>query len=349
MYLVQRFRPELEGTSKEVEVLHRYFDSIIHDLHDYHISSFKIRRNLFSYHFLFYPLTAPFLYLSSLGKIVHIYTTLRDRPYLPLFHRNRTILTSTNHFTAERLIPWKKYLQKIKKIVVEAELQRTILLQLGLQKEQIELVYPSVDLKKFTYQEATGPFKILNASCPSRISDLERRGMNLLMDLDPFLQDCAITVLWRVGEFERFKQMTRKRIFKSLRVEKRVIKDMNEAYATHHCTIIPYTRFDEFLKLVPNSALESLAAGKPVLVSSKTGISELVKREHCGVVFEPTTKSILEAITLLRNNYALYQKNCRPTAEKYFSQEKFIERYKKIYTEVANHPKPEYNRIVKMK
>ncbi len=344
IYLVQRFRPELEGTSKEVETLWHHFPSMVHDLHDREIRSFKIRRNLLSYHFLFYPLTAFFLYLSTLGKTVHIYTTLRDRPYLPLFHRSRTILTSTNYFTAKRLLPWKKYLQKVKKIVVEAELQRTILLQLGLQKRQIELVYPPVDLKKFTYRKATGPFKILNASCPSRVSDLERRGMSFLMDSDPFLQDCAITVLWRVGEFERFRQMTKERTFKSLRVEKRVIKDMNEAYATHHCTIIPYTRFDEFLKLVPNSAIESLAAGKPVLISSKTGISELVEREQCGVVFEPTRESLLRAIALLRDNYARYQKNCRPTAEKYFSQEIFIKKYEQIYTEVAA-PKQKVRRI----
>lgn len=339
VHLVQRFRPELEGTSKEVDVLHKHFQSFVHDLHFGGVRSFKLQRGLLSYHFGFYPCIALFLYWGTRQKIIHIYTTLRDRPYLPLFYRRKTILTSTNHFTVERLRPWKKYLQNVQKIVIESELQMPVLLQLGLQREKIELIYPPVDLAKFSYQKATGQFKILNASCPSRVSDLEKRGINLLMDADPDLRDCSINVLWRIGEFGRFQQMVNKRKFQSLHIERHVAKDMNAVYAAHHCTIIPYTRFDELLKLIPNSAIESLAAGKPVLVSSKTGIADLVRKEQCGIVFEPTKKSLLQAIQQVRENYEKYQKNCRPVAEKYFAQDLFLKKYQELYVSLGMQKK----------
>jgi len=334
IYLVQKFRPDLEGTSKEVDTLRRHFKSKVHDLHLSKINNFKIKKNLLSYHFLFYPLYAPFLYLATRLKIIHIYTTLRDRPYLPLFSGPRTVLTSTNYFTASRLHSWRRYLRKVQKIVVESPLQTKELLRLGLPEKQIDIIYPSVDLNAFSYQKPEGKFKILNASCPSRVSDLEKRGIFLLMEADSQLTDTTIDVLWRIGEYQKFRQMTKGKEFNCLRVQEHIAENMNEIYAAHHCTIIPYTQFDELLKLIPNSAMESLAAGKPILVSSQTGIAEIVKKEHCGIVFEPTAEKLLEAIQTLKENYTHYQQNCRKTAEKYFSQEEFLKKYEQIYAQI---------------
>lgn len=334
IYLVQKFRPDLEGTSKEVDTLRQHFKSKVHDLHLGSILSFKFKKELFSYHFLFYPFCAPFLYFKTRSKITHIYTTLRDRPYLPLFNGPRTVLTSTNHFTAQRLRPWRRYLKKVHKIVVESPLQMEELLRLGLPKEKIELIYPSVDLDAFSYQKTGGTFKILNASCPSRVSDLKKRGIFLLMEADSMLTDTTIDVLWRVGEYQKFQRMVQGKIFNCLQVKEHIAENMNEMYAAHHCTIIPYTCFDELLKLIPNSAMESLAAGKPLLVSSQTGIAEMVRKEHCGVVFEPTAEKLLEAIEVMKENYFEYQHNCRKTAEKYFSQEQFLKKYGQIYAQI---------------
>ena len=71
---------------------------------------------------------------------------------------------------------------------------------------------------------------------------------------------------------------------------------MNERFAQVHCTIIPYTQFGDFVKLTPNSALESLAAGKPVLCSSKSGVAKIVKDNDVGVVFKPNPDSLIYAI-----------------------------------------------------
>ncbi len=109
---------------------------------------------------------------------------------------------------------------------------------------------------------------------------------------------------------------------------------MNEEYARAHATIIPYTQFDDYLKLIPNSAIESLAAGKPILVSSKTEIAKTVREEQCGVVFEPNVASLNKAVQDLKRKYLFYQRRCLPTARKYFSQERYLKAYEDIYQEL---------------
>lgn len=334
IYLVQWFRPTKEATSKEVNVLYHYFKrrSILHNLHLNSLSEIKLGTEHISYHFIFYLLFFPLLYLLSSKKIIHIYSGLNDRCYLSYLPKKRTILTSTNFFES-RKIKKMKALKKIHKIIVEAEIQKEELLKLGMDKKKIEVIYPPVDLNKFVYKKACGTFKILNATCPSRARDFTRRGLILLFESDRYLEGTTINFLWRDG-FYLMENILKLRKFKNLMFKNILTDDMNKEFSRNHCTIIPYTRFDEYLKLIPLSAIESLAAGKPVLTSSKTGIASIIKKERCGVTFEPNKDSLREAINELKKNYYFYQKNCRKTAEKYFSQEQFLRRYNEIYTEM---------------
>ena len=146
--------------------------------------------------------------------------------------------------------------------------------------------------------------------------------------------DIEINFLWREGEYSLLRKKIKNKKFNSIRIRNKVIIDMDKEFAKTHCTIIAYTKLDEYLKLIPHSAIESLAAGKPLLVSSETGISEIVKKECCGIVFKPKVKELLKAIEELKGNYQRYQKNCFKTFKKYFSTEIFMRRYLKIYQEL---------------
>lgn len=225
------------------------------------------------------------------------------------------------------------HLLAAQKVVVEADIQKKELLALDFPPEKIEVIYPPVDLIKFSYREALGDFTILNASCPGKIKDIKKRGILLLLGIEPLLteMETKIKLLWREGEFSLFEQLLKDQHFHNLIIENRIHANMNEQYAQVHCTVIPYLQLDEYLKLIPNSAIESLAAGKPLLVSSTTGIAEIVAKNKCGVVFDPNPQSLLKAISELKKNYSKYQKKCRMTAEQYFDQEKFIQKYQQLY------------------
>lgn len=344
VYLVQRYKPHIEATSKEVKVLFdHHLASSLHDLHLDSYFSGILRQRRCSYHFLWYPLLFPFLYFYTFNKIKHIYTNLADFPYLPFLSKRKMIITSTNYFSREQLQKRLAHLQRVEKIIVESELQQQELLAGGIHQQKIEIIYPPVDLAAFQYRPLPlpGPLKILNASCPAKSRDLEKRGIFLLLDSFAHLQNTELTLLWREpeGEMHQFINSIKKNHPPGLSLRKEVLSDMNVEYGKYHGTVISYTRLSSRLKLIPNSAAESLAAGKPLLVSSHTGIAPIVQREKCGVVFEPNPESLLKAIEILRKKYALYQRNCRKTAEKYFSQELFIGKYGQIYRKIEGQEK----------
>ncbi len=336
LYLTQRFRPSFEATSKEVALLASNFQGKIHDLHLDGFARFKFNQKLFSYHFVYYATGIIPLYLFSRNKLLHLYTSLCDRPYLPFFSSKNVIITSANFFSKDRIAAKKKHLLKVSKIVVQSELQKKELLDAGINTEKIEVIYPPVDVERFSYNPSTTKdFTILNASCPGKVRDLQKRGIYFLFDADSSLQGTKIKLLWRGGQFPLLMKKQKVAALKNCVIENKIHTDMNFQYARVHATIIPYLKLDENLKTMPTSAIESLAAGKPVLTSSQTGIAEIVAKERCGVVFEPSQEELLKAIEDLKRNYTRYQKNCRRTAEKYFSKNNFIKKHKELYQSIT--------------
>jgi glycosyltransferase involved in cell wall biosynthesis len=333
-YYVQRYRPKFEAISKEVSLLAKHFavgknNVRIHDLHLDNILKLNFNRKKWSMHFVLYPFMAIFTKLSSRKSINHIYTSLGDLPYLPILSPKKTILTAAASCSLDKVKKRKNRLRQIKKIIVESEIQKKQLELIGITGRQVELIYPPVNLQNFHYQKPTGKFKILYASCPVQVSDFKKRGIYLILDVARKLPTTEFTFAWRKGAYHEMSKLAKNTM--NMILDNRILTDMNEQYAKVHCTIIPYTKFDDYLKYVPNSAIESLAAGKPLLVSSKTDLARIVRQEGCGIVFEPNQETLVQAIKEIKKNYSKYQKNCRKTAEKYFSEEIFIKRYEQIY------------------
>ncbi len=338
-YYVQRYRPAYEAISKEIELLAAHFSQRcqvkIHDLHLDGLFSLTFTSTQSSYHFAYYPLLAPYAYLlSRRSQINHIYTSLGDLPYLKVLDLQNTILTAAASCHQEKIKRRVAQLRRLKKIIVETEQQYRQLVSLGFPPQQIELIYPPVDTNKFTYRPAAAGFTVLNASCPTRTEDFAKRGIGLLLDTAEQNIKVQFLLAWRPGAFQEIQDLIERRKLSNVLARNEILTEMNDTYAQVHCTIIPYTDYDDFLKLIPASAVESLAAGKPVLVSSKTGLAPIIEREQCGLVFEPTVGSLQQALQKIQKNYHHYQSHCQETAKKYFSREIFLQKYEKIYAEI---------------
>jgi len=227
-------------------------------------------------------------------------------------------------------------LSKASKIIVQDELQKNKLKKVGYNKKNIELIYPFVSLNQFKYQKAKNKnFSILFASNPKDVKKFKDRGIYFLLECAKKLEkEVLFNFTWRTKSYYKVKQLIEKNKIKNINISNQIIKDMNKEFGKVHCTIIPYARYGSFVKLIPNSAIESLAAGKPVLCSSKTGIAKIIKKEKCGVVFEPNLMDFSKALKELKRNYSKYQKKCRKTAEKYFSMKKFLKKYEEIYNKL---------------
>jgi glycosyltransferase involved in cell wall biosynthesis len=345
-YYVQRYRPQYEAISKEIELLATHFSTQSHTtthIHDLHLdghTNFKKTHSQTSFHFAYYPLLFPTTILKSKkSDINHIYTSLGDLPYLPLLstlNPNTTILTAAASCNEKKIKSRLPYLKKIKQIIVETKHHQQLLLDLNIPQEKIKLIYPPVNLNTFTYHPLLKqqPFTILYASCPTRYTDFKKRGIYLLIETAKQLPNINFLLLWRHGAYQDIITILKKENIQNITITNEIITDMNSYYAKVHCTITPYTIQDDFLKLIPNSAIESLAAGKPILASTKTEIAQIITTEQSGVSFEPNPSSLIEAITKLQKKYDAYRKKCVPTAKKYFNQETFLEEYTKIYNSI---------------
>ena len=343
---VQHYRPGYEGVSNEIEQLVNYLEKKdwkvkIHDLHFQNPFRFKLNGKIISYHFAFYPFTFIGVYVYSLFfDIRHIFTSLCDTPYLPIIRKKPLLLTAAAPYNKEKLKKRVDNLKKTSLIILENEIQKEQLKEIGFEKTT-KIIYPGVDLVKFNHQTPKdGPFTILFASSPKDPEMFIKRGVNLMLDVAKEIKKEALfDFSWAaegpyLDSYLKVKNLIVKKGLTNIKLTNNIEHNMNERFAKAHCTIIPYTELGDFVKLTPNSALESLAAGKPVLCSSKSGAAKMVKDNEVGIVFEPDKDSLIDAIKRLKKNYDHYQQNCRKVAENKFSKKMFEEEYGQVYNDM---------------
>jgi glycosyltransferase involved in cell wall biosynthesis len=139
--------------------------------------------------------------------------------------------------------------------------------------------------------------------------DMHTKGLDLLFEalaapsLRPFLSTIRINL---VGP-DSLDRQALMRIADRLGVSQSVsylgaveAKRRWETIAACDLVVLP-SRHDAF----PTVALEAMAAGKPILISTETGITSWVRRGRCGFVVAPDHKSIAEGLAA-----ALAEKHC---------------------------------------
>ena len=130
------------------------------------------------------------------------------------------------------------------------------------------------------------------------------------------------------------------------RVERRGIRDrveivperadINGYLMRAHATVLPAKRSD-IVKSYPHSLLESLVAGKPVILSDALPMADYVRQHGCGVVVEEVSeRTLVQAIEDLRTRYDAFAQRARATDAHMFSQEAMIESYREIYRLARN-------------
>jgi glycosyltransferase involved in cell wall biosynthesis len=109
---------------------------------------------------------------------------------------------------------------------------------------------------------------------------------------------------------------------------------MAAQYAGAHVTVAPFVRPDQ-CKPVPNSLVESLACGRPVLATPQVGLAELIREERVGAVVEPQGQALAEGLDLIRREWAATSARARRTAERRFALPDFLEAYHRVYQELV--------------
>jgi len=333
------YAPEYEGTSKEILLLSRSLGYVsVHDLSD--DLRFKIDRKLISYRSSVYPLRVIAPLLAMRTKISHVYISQPETFYLSFLKKRPVLVTYCGRlYSGSKPVEHQiERLKMVDHIVVESSRDLCHLRSLGFGPERASLVYPGIDLARFTPQE-TRPdsFKLLFASAPLADVDalFRARGVDLILHSLENLDGVQFVLLWRQKCTDLlYRRVKSNRATQRLTIVNKILGETSQLMSGVHAVVAPYTT-TWANKACPSSLVEGLASGKPVLASNEVAIADLISREKCGVVFEPTTEGLVHATEHLRDHYQMYQANARRAAEKYFAAEDFVHAYERIYADVS--------------
>lgn len=336
LYCTGVIEPHREGISKEVFALHKYFNNsfVIGVSPD---SSFK-------YSHIHNYLGIPRKYLSThrywscfvekYFSLLHIYQGIDNYHYLKANGNKPLLLTAVS---VDGVLSMDHY-KRVCRIIVECNRDKEKLVSHGFNSENIIVIYPGTDLflPDGNIPPSDGTFKILFASSPFSLEYMEARGVRILLEAAKIKKDVEFILLWRQrgNTFETLEQWVNDLSLENVSVVHEDIKNIGDIFLNIHATILPFTT-ERYTKSCPNSAVESIAMGRPVLVSDKVGIADIIKAEKCGLVFKPNTDNIVDAINNIQKQYYIYQNNALKCAKKYFDQKVFIKLYDNIYNDIC--------------
>jgi len=185
--------------------------------------------------------------------------------------------------------------------------------------KDIEVVYPWVDLKVFKSKKKQN--KLIIPSVPYKIKDFEERGINKILKIIKE-KNLKSKIIFR--SLESYKYIKKMEIKNSILIND-ILSDENLSKLMADCKIIPLI-YSENSPDMPLSAIEGLASGCAIICSKNLGISDIIRRNKCGIIVKNDSENeIINAITKIFKSKS-YNKNARKTAEKYFDKSKNLKK-----------------------
>jgi len=198
------------------------------------------------------------------------------------------------------------------------------------------LVRPGIDTTKFTCSPLPlrSGIKLMVGSAPWTLAQFRQKGIEALLAAAQRSPQLRLVFLWRGVLADEVKHRVRRMNLEE-RVEilnKKV--NVNEVLAGVHASIALATD-PAIIRPYPHSLMESLAAGKPVIVSRRIPMADHVEQTGCGKVVEGIDPaSILNAVESLACEYESLQRTARQTGQRDFSQQAMITSFGRIYERV---------------
>jgi len=332
--------PEIEAVSKELFQLATHFQpSLLFSINP----QIGLRGSLAQRYVGFHPRFDPLLrviipLIESLGDINHVYGEICPWTFSKTLKRKPLILT----IASEKGEPQLDFLDRCRKIIVQTEAMRGILVALGVEASKTVVLYPAVDLQRFTPRQAGATFphapKVLFATAPRTWEEMEARGVQLLLAAAKGSPEVRYHLLYRrwrhhYTSLQPTKELMTSHQLRNVTLTDGVVDDMPSVYRDHHFTVIPYTKPGGG-KECPNSVIEGLACGLPALVSSATPFSHFVATHKCGIVFEPNPSSLIAAIDEGLAQYHQLSNHASSVAQEFFSQTTMFGKLAQIYQDV---------------
>jgi glycosyltransferase involved in cell wall biosynthesis len=200
----------------------------------------------------------------------------------------------------------------------------------------VALVRPGIDTSRFTHSPLPlrEDIKLLVGSAPWTKRQFRTKGVEALLEAARQNPRLRLIFLWRDVLAEEMEQRVRRmNLGQQVKVLNQLV-DVNQVLAEVHASIT-LAADPAIIKSYPHSLLDSLAAGKPVLVSRAIPMADYVEQTGCGeVVANVTPADILAAVEALADHYETRQQVARQVGQRDFSQQVMLDSFRQVYEQV---------------
>ena len=330
-YWVFNYAPQWEAVSKEIASLLEGLSGVEGSLISLNTTDARLQLNgrvkriPLPHGLPLYPLLRRH---AARPGVNHLFASAGERWLSPVLTRRTAVLTVAKGTSSlERIERNAETLRRFRAVVVHSERDRDLMFQVGVAEASVRLIRPGMPLAR--YREATGPFTILFASSPLSAGDFLSRGIHLMLRVAQRLPEVGFLLVWR-RHVEKLRRLIAEAAVHNVEVHDGVIRDMGALFDRAHATALPALEHRSFVP-APRSGLDSLAHGKPLLLSNYVGMAGSVARAGAGLVFDPTVDGLVAAIEAMRNRYATLQQAAQPYLREHFSPATHLELHRRLY------------------
>lgn len=332
LYHMTNLPPRLPGTEaslQELNVLRHHFGGHLVYLNPNERSPVYLPRLLFGFHQL------KRIHREEAGLQLHHLYNADPFPFPFIHWLRRPVIYSVSSGVGSRR-PNLAFFRQLAAVTVADERSLRRLQGWGL--PNCHLVRPGIDTTRFTCTPLPlqSEFRLLVGSAPWTRRQFQSKGVEALLAVAQELPNLRLVCLWRgllLDELER--RLERLGLQSRVEVINRKV-DVNEVLAGVHASITLVTD-PAIIRSYPHSLLESLAAGKPVLVSRSIPMSDYVAATGCGqVVEEVTPAAIGTAIEALVRRYGQLQRAAVQVGQRDFTRQELINSFQQVYERILN-------------
>ena len=260
---------------------------------------------------VFFPYLVDFYLLRNLpGPVVYTITSGVERDILP---------RSAPRYT----------------LVVSSDREAGLLHQQGYR--DVRIIRPGIDLTRIAPApppEGGREFVILAGSAPWVPDQFRTKGFDLLLEILQRIPKVKLVCLWRGALYREWEEKVRDAGL-SDRVE--IIRertDVSRVLARSHCAAVLASTPD-LVKSYPNSLMEALAAGRPVLTSRAIPMSGYVEETGCGRVVDTlTAEELVPALEAIMEHYETYRSAAEKSGRRDLDATRMVREYGDLYGEL---------------
>lgn len=320
--------PEAEALSQEIKALSENFGGELVYLNPNQHSPVYLPRFLFGFQKL-----RELRRRETSFNLHHLYNPDAFPFPVARFLRRPVVYTISSGVSGRR--PNVNFFRSMSAVAVSDQRSLSRLQEWGI--DNSVLVQPGIATGRFSYSPIPlgADIKLMVGSAPWTRGQFRTKGVDALLEAAQQNSHLKLVFLWRgvlAEEIER--RVRRMNLDSQVTILDRLV-DVNQILARVHASVV-LAADPGIVKAYPHSLLESLAAGKPVLISRAIPMADYVEETGCGLVVDHiTATAVLETIEMLINQYRILQESARLVGRRDFSQQAMIASYRRVYERFA--------------